>query len=89
MAMSAFDISLNACANNQILNEKSTEIAPITTVLNEKMSKSNEHNGGTLSDSILSTQFEPYRKRRLSMSSKALVILELSKKVNSSLQLDW
>lgn len=41
-------------------------------------------NDGTLSDSVLSNQPESNRKRRPSMSSKALVILGLSKKTNST-----
>ncbi|CAF1657069.1 unnamed protein product, partial [Adineta ricciae] len=49
------------------------------------MSKTDPRNDGTLSDSVLSSQpGESNKKRRPSMSSKALVILGLSKKTNST-----
>ncbi|CAF4144395.1 unnamed protein product, partial [Rotaria magnacalcarata] len=51
--------------------------------------KSDIRNDGTLSDSILSTQPESSKKRRPSMSSKALVILGLSKKTNSASNLGY
>jgi hypothetical protein len=47
-------------------------------------SKVDPRNDGTLSDSVLSSQPESNKKRRPSMSSKALVILGLSKKTNSA-----
>ncbi|UJR36942.1 hypothetical protein I4U23_029651 [Adineta vaga] len=55
-----------------------------TNVSNGKSTKAEQRNDGTLSDSALSTQSEPNKKRQPSMSSKALVILGLSKKANSS-----
>ena len=56
-----------------------------TTVTN----KANIRSDGTVSDSILSTQLESDKKRRPSMSSKALVILGLSKKTNSASNLGY
>lgn len=47
-------------------------------------SKLDVKNDGTLSDSVLTNQPESSKKRRPSMSSKALVILGLSKKTNST-----
>lgn len=46
--------------------------------------KADTRTDGTLSDSVLSNQPESNKKRRPSMSSKALVILGLSKKTNST-----
>lgn len=57
---------------------------PITT-----STKVDPRNDGTLSDSVLSTQPESNKKRRPSMSSKALVILGLSKKTNSTSNLGY
>jgi hypothetical protein len=51
--------------------------------------KVDSRNDGTLSDSVLSTQPESGKKRRPSMSSKALVILGLSKKTNSASNLGY
>lgn len=51
--------------------------------------KVDPRNDGTLSDSVLSTQPESNKKRRPSMSSKALVILGLSKKTNSTSNLGY
>lgn len=51
--------------------------------------KVDPRNDGTLSDSVLSTQPESNKKRRPSMSSKALVILGLSKKTNSASNLGF
>jgi hypothetical protein len=52
-------------------------------------SKSDSRNDGTLSDSVLTTPPESNKKRRPSMSSKALVILGLSKKTNSATNLGY
>ena len=52
-------------------------------------SKSDSRNDGTLSDSVLTTPPESGKKRRPSMSSKALVILGLSKKTNSATNLGY
>jgi len=51
--------------------------------------KVDSRNDGTLSDSVLSSQPESGKKRRPSMSSKALVILGLSKKTNSASNLGY
>lgn len=56
---------------------------PVATS-NIPSNKSDPKNDGTLSDSVLSNQTESNKKRRPSMSSKALVILGLSKKTNSA-----
>jgi hypothetical protein len=70
-----------------------TQARPSTAAPAEKLinsaatSKSDPRNDGTLSDSVLST--ESTKKRRPSMSSKALVILGLSKKTNSASNLGY
>ena len=51
--------------------------------------KVDPRNDGTVSDSVLSNQAESNKKRRPSMSSKALVILGLSKKTNSASNLGY
>lgn len=54
------------------------------------LSKTDPRNDGTLSDSVLSSQpGDSNKKRRPSMSSKALVILGLSKKTNSTSNLGY
>ena len=62
-----------------------------STVVQEKVVQRDQRQDGTLSDSVLSNPAESIKKRRPSMSSKALVILGLSKKANSasSIGLGW
>ncbi|CAF2510404.1 unnamed protein product [Rotaria sp. Silwood2] len=73
--------------NTQISTSSST---PIDKLVNTSITnKSDLRNDGTLSDSVLSTQPESNKKRRPSMSSKALVILGLSKKTNSASNLGY
>ncbi|CAF0942842.1 unnamed protein product [Rotaria sp. Silwood1] len=73
--------------NTQISTSSST---PIDKRINTSVTnKSDLRNDGTLSDSVLSTQPESNKKRRPSMSSKALVILGLSKKTNSASNLGY
>ena len=62
----------------------STTVATTTSTTETKTTKSDQRQDGTLSDSGLSSQPESNKKRRPSMSSKALVILGLSKKANSA-----
>ena len=72
---------------NTNINETATEIkSPILTLTipSETLSKPEHRNDGTVSDSALSSQSEPIKKRRPSIQSKAFVILGLSKKANSS-----
>lgn len=67
--------------NNQpTVTTSNTTIPPST----EKTVKTEQRNDGAVSDSALSSQSDHVRKRRPSMSSKAFVILGLSKKANSS-----
>ena len=91
MAMRTHDTSTNpATATNtstgQTTAVAASALATTTTanVSNTKTGKGEQRNDGTLSDSALSTQSESNKKRQPSMSSKALVILGLSKKANSS-----
>jgi hypothetical protein len=65
----------------------STPIDKITNTIGA--AKVDPRNDGTLSDSVLSGQTESNKKRRPSMSSKALVILGLSKKTNSTSNLGY
>lgn len=58
--------------------------APVVPLPGTKTSKPDQRQDGTLSDSILSSNADSSKKRRPSMSSKALVILGLSKKANSA-----
>lgn len=73
--------------NSQISTSSSTPIEKLTNT--STASKPDPRNDGTLSDSVLSTQVETSKKRRPSMSSKALVILGLSKKTNSTSNLGY
>jgi hypothetical protein len=67
-----------------------TPSTPIDKVTNTTgATKVDSRNDGTLSDSVLSAQPESNKKRRPSMSSKALVILGLSKKTNSTSNLGY
>ncbi|CAF1216277.1 unnamed protein product [Rotaria sordida] len=80
-------INIKNDSNTQISTSSST---PIDKLINTSVTnKSDLRNDGTLSDSILSTQPESNKKRRPSMSSKALVILGLSKKTNSASNLGY
>ena len=67
-----------------------TTVTPAEKATNPSgASKVDPRNDGTLSDSVLSNQQESNKKRRPSMSSKALVILGLSKKTNSASNLGY
>ncbi|CAF2707840.1 unnamed protein product [Rotaria sp. Silwood2] len=80
MAMRTYDTLTNSNIDDQTkVNEINKK--PIS---NEKTVKFNQPNDGSVSDSILSSQTDSNKKRRPSMSSKAFVILGLSKKANSS-----
>ncbi|CAF1429769.1 unnamed protein product [Adineta steineri] len=74
---------------------KDNLVSSSTTATGDKIiniggaNKTDPRNDGTLSDSVLSSQGEPNKKRRPSMSSKALVILGLSKKANSASNLGY
>ncbi|CAF3542722.1 unnamed protein product [Adineta steineri] len=81
MAMRTNDTIINSTINNPTAIETSV---PSTSIVNGKISKLDQRNDGTVSDSALSSQSETNKKRQPSMSSKALVILGLSKKANSS-----
>jgi hypothetical protein len=91
MAMRTNDTSTNIQTktdpNTQQTLSSSTPMDKLvnTTATN----KSDPRNDGTLSDSVLTTQPETNKKRRPSMSSKALVILGLSKKTNSASNLGY
>jgi hypothetical protein len=75
----------NPPPKTQIIPDSTPKItSPAPVIANDKITKPDQRNDGTLSDSGLSTQSEPNKKRRPSMSSKAFVILGLSKKANSS-----
>ncbi len=70
--------------------DPSTQIpSPPMDKVTTNTTKVDPRNDGTLSDSVLSTQPELGKKRRPSMSSKALVILGLSKKTNSASNLGY
>lgn len=68
---------------------KSTNPSTTTTATTTATAKVDPRNDGTVSDSGLSNQTESNKKRRPSMSSKALVILGLSKKTNSASNLGY
>jgi hypothetical protein len=75
----------NPPPKTQIIPDSTPKItSPAPVIANDKITKPDQRNDGKLSDSGLSTQSEPNKKRRPSMSSKAFVILGLSKKANSS-----
>ncbi len=84
MAMRTHETSTNSNTNNPTINHVDTRIDSSSTVSSTKTNKPDQRNDGTVSDSALSTQTESSRKKDASMSSKALVILGLSKKGNSS-----
>ncbi|UJR09234.1 hypothetical protein I4U23_013480 [Adineta vaga] len=68
-----------------------SSITPGDKLINTAVTtKTDPRNDGTLSDSVLTSQpGESNKKRRPSMSSKALVILGLSKKTNSTSNLGY
>jgi hypothetical protein len=90
MAMRTHDTSTNSTIDNQVTTNETNAKTPSAPIPNDKISnasaisKPDQRNDGTVSDSGLSTQTELGKKRRPSMSSKALVILGLSKKANSA-----
>ena len=65
-------------------NSSQPSATPVTATPEPKANKADQRQDGTLSDSVLSSQPDSNKKRRPSMSSKALVILGLSKKANSA-----
>ena len=69
--------------------EIDTKVPPAPTIPTDKTPKPDQRTDGTVSDSALTTPSEPGKKRRPSMSSKAFVILGLSKKANSSSSLGY
>lgn len=88
MATRTYETSILMDPNNAKAIETNKTSTTPAIVVNEKSNKPDQRNDGTLSDSILSTQPESSKKRRPSMSSKAFVILGLSKKANSSSSID-
>lgn len=80
-------ITTAAVATHQTIptTNKSMNLSTTTT----GTTKVDPRNDGTVSDSVLSNQTESNKKRRPSMSSKALVILGLSKKTNSASNLGY
>jgi len=71
-------------------HQSSSTTTPVDKVTNPSgQAKVDPRNDGALSDSVLSSQPESNKKRRPSMSSKALVILGLSKKTNSTSNLGY
>ena len=72
---------------NQAITTTNKSTNPSTTAT--ATAKVDPRNDGTVSDSVLSNQTESNKKRRPSMSSKALVILGLSKKTNSASNLGY
>jgi hypothetical protein len=87
MAMRSHETSTNSNPINPIIPDTTPKIPlPATPPIipNDKITKVDLRNDGTVSDSGLSIQSEPGKKRRPSVSSKAFVILGLSKKANSS-----
>jgi hypothetical protein len=73
--------------NESTLQTPGTPIDKVTNLIGT--TKVDPRNDGALSDSILSSQPDSNKKRRPSMSSKALVILGLSKKTNSTSNLGY
>ncbi|CAF3784330.1 unnamed protein product [Rotaria sordida] len=86
MAMRTYDTLTNPSNTDDKTTINEIDIKPISLpiVSNTKTVKFEQKNDGSVSDSILSSQTESSKKRRPSMSSKAFVILGLSRKANSS-----
>ena len=95
MAMRTHDTTTNVQSAPVVTKkEPNTQVVPSTTPADKATNatatnKTDPRNDGTLSDSVLTTQPESNKKRRPSMSSKALVILGLSKKTNSASNLGY
>jgi regulating synaptic membrane exocytosis protein 2 len=93
MAMRTHDTithPLPTAKTESITQPSSSSSIPVEKTTNPSgTAKVDPRNDGTLSDSVLSTQPESNKKRRPSMSSKALVILGLSKKTNSTSNLGY
>ncbi len=88
--MRTYDTTINSnTINNNNNNQTDTKISSSSIIPNEKIHKPDQHNDGTLSDSVLTSQPESNKKRRPSKQSKAFVILGLSKKANSSSNLGY
>ncbi|CAM4895992.1 unnamed protein product [Rotaria socialis] len=85
LAMSTYETRTTLDTTNKATIIKTNTVVPPTTIVpDEKTVKIDQHNDGTVSDSALSSPSELIKKQRPSMSSKAFVILGLSKKANSS-----
>lgn len=92
MAMRSHDTVVTPPTTNEKPNVAAAAAAASSTATSMPPTpplKTDPRNDGTLSDSVLSTQPESGKKRRPSMSSKALVILGLSKKTNSTSNLGY
>jgi hypothetical protein len=96
MAMRTHDTVTNTSPTTTTKHDTNTHVfSSSTTTSSDKLintavtNKTDPRNDGTLSDSVLSSQGESNKKRRPSMSSKALVILGLSKKTNSTSNLGY
>jgi hypothetical protein len=85
MAMRTHETFTHALTERASVNDVSLEQASIVASISmNKTTKSDQRQDGTLSDSVLSNQMDPNKKRRPSTSKKALVVLGLSKKANST-----
>ena len=83
--MRTHDTFTNTNADRSIIAETIPDsAAPVAPLPGTKTNKPDQRQDGALSDSILSSNADSSKKRRPSMSSKALVILGLSKKANSA-----
>jgi len=95
MAMRSHDTTTTNPQPTTVTNTKKEPNIPTPSIPIDKVTnttgatKVDSRNDGTLSDSVLSAQPESNKKRRPSMSSKALVILGLSKKTNSTSNLGY
>ncbi|CAF1114513.1 unnamed protein product [Rotaria magnacalcarata] len=85
LAMSTYETRTNLDTTNKATIIKTNTVVPPSAIVpDEKTVRIDQRNDGTVSDSALSSQSELIKKQRPSMSSKAFVILGLSKKANSS-----
>jgi hypothetical protein len=84
MEMRTYDTTINSNQTTTTTKPIETKTSSPSTISTVKISKPDQRNDGTLSDSVLSSSTETTKKRRPSIQSKAFVILGLSKKANSS-----
>lgn len=96
MAMRTHDTVVHPTPVSSLSNKSEIMTSQPTTTTTNKLTntaattaKVDPRNDGAVSDSVLSNQTESNKKRRPSMSSKALVILGLSKKTNSASNLGY